>query len=374
MGARSSSAQHVWDVGGTMRDTFGQNELVRSNVLARASRGLNRTVQAERDFAANRSIARSGVRPPNSLLRWAQTTPGAGHAARRLYRDLPGREREQRATWAREVFSRSQARSEIAQADVMDALDSPHLIRSLVALRRDTSWLRWLLDAAAEAGDRRAVEMLVLDDPPRAPPSEHAVELAARHGHFDLALMLLDRSYGVRNRMHGVLAVQAGCRRRHVDLSRVAPLVLRIIQDTEPMYGGCTKLLESIGASVAGTIDPAAFQFKQLADHEHCLFAEIVFGAVLAMLQRASESDAAMARLQLWMVSDPQAATRAAGHLIELPAARDAMLASGLLDMAYDAGYVNITNSDIVLNHSVLVWRGMFPELGAWAATKEAAE
>jgi len=372
MGARPSSDKRVWDVGGTMRDTLGRDELVRSNVLARASRGLNNTIQRQRDALASRSIARSGVTQPSALLRWAQTTPGAGHAARRLYRDLPPREREQRATWARDVLSRSQTRSEIAQGDVEYALANPHLIRSLVALRRDTSWLRWLLDAAAEAGDRRAVEMLVLDDPPRAPPSEHAVELAARHGHFDLALMLLDRSYGVRSRRLGLLAVQAGCR-RHVDLSRVAPLVLRILQDTAPMQG-CTAFLESIGASVAGTIDPAAFQFKQLADHEHCLFAEIVFGAVLAMLQRAAESEAAMARLQLWMVSDPKAATRAAGHMMYLPAARDAMLASGLLDMAYDAGYVNITNSDIVLNDSVLVWRGMFPQLGAWAATKDVAE
>jgi len=404
MGAKGSSDQRAWKLGGHIRDALGRDRLVRSATLARASRGLNGIVQAQRNVLADRAIAASDFTQPNALLRWAESTPGAGHAARRLYRGLVApQDREMRAKWAREVRSRCQqvwpqeqnTEPEISMdaRDVEDALANPRLIRTLVALQPDTAWLSELLDAALQDGNRVAVDMLLFDDPTRAPPSGYAIELAARHGDFDLALKLVELSYrpvdravGLGGVVGGLAQLPSGPRWPHADLQLVAPLVVAIVRGTQPMdlRSAVPSYLRSIGVAVAHAVDPAAFE--QLLVDDDGSFEDVVCGAVSRTLYVAATSStpesraAAIARLQLWMVSDAGAAANAAHTAVARRHMRATIVASGLADMLHAAGFVEITDTDVIFTspeypesaNGRIVMRAISPELDEWAATLQA--
>lgn len=346
---------------------------------------------------ADRTIARSGVTPPNSLLRWAQTTPGAGHAARRLYRELVSpQEREQRAAWAREVFERSDgvpfwpnAQFDgpvvINPEDAKYVLAHPHLIRSLVALRSDTSWLSELLYKAVTTRNVAAIKMLVSDDPARAPPSRDALFDATRFGFFEEALILLDHGYGptLKSYKRGMVAVLFAVEREmdgqptfpDADLALVPSVIARIARTwpTGGDYG--SNELERIGREIATRMQPD--QFAELRANE---LRPIVSGVLLKLINRLSlnpTDDAAIAQAQLWMLADLRGAARAA----VLSVRRDhwmLVFSLGLADLLYDDGRVEITPTDVIFHEDAngldaAVSRAV-PEVDTWAATKQVDE
>jgi hypothetical protein len=382
MGAGSAN-QVINRNGGVIRDTMRRHDLV----------------QLQRGVLANRSTERSGV-PPAELLSWADRTPGAGHAARRLARQAGVA--EQRADWARGVYNRALQRDQrITQGDVKVALDNPHLVRWLVAVRPDMYWMESLFDQAVIAGNLAAVAMM-LEDPWRAPPRNDEFTRAARLGHFDIALMFLANGYRP-TRMAGepvgqprVPPARARCMEpvlegvekaimTRADLRGVPPLVVHIVGCSAPPaptrgflsdvlpHDLCTNMMFTVGL-VANysdpAIGPAAFSELDGADADAA-----AYGAVDQLLDRRWSSPAEradwLARLRPWMAHSVQATARVAVKKLLHRGKADTIVESGMADVLREAGFVDVGHSSVTFRNgagrSVDVSRADSPAIDAWA-------
>jgi len=194
-----------------------------------------------------------------------------------------------------------------------------------------------------------------------APVDRHVQALfldAANDGRFEEAATLLDCGTGLDNRARCLRAVVHGLRDGGPDgrapdaaLQLVPRMVARIISQS-PDDGNADEVHESlaaIGEDVAALIDPAAFAVLSYFDSE-----DVVSGAVRGLINlctegTADEREASTDRLHMWAESNVRGAARAVFDYV-LPPGRPSdthreviVVASGLADMLYGSGYVEVT-------------------------------
>ena len=277
--------------------------------------------------------------------------------------------------WAERARARYIHDGYLSRSTIEAALTRTPLVVALVSIPVDAAWLWPMVDAAIDAGNRDAVEVMI-SDRWRPPHSLSYAASAARSGHLDIAMTLLDYGYDFATstdttRTTMIRHVLRGIRRLtsepvdRINWILLAPLVVRII-NAYPLPPGRDDDLAEIGFRVAQRINPAAFTLG------HNDLASLAFGAVDRLLQAVSvDEPGSLDLLRSWSEVDVQTTVQATIRSMRMmPQMISVVLVTGLADLMFDNGRVMITHNSVTFTdydgHSARFERADLPALDSW--------
>jgi hypothetical protein len=339
MGSGSSSELPI-------RDLMRRADMVDSGRLAAVSRATADAARIQRRTQAARLL-----RPQGRGIEWALATPGAGHASRHLLANPPEGQVGATQRFAREGAQSCYLLRRSIRPDFDSFLADPGRIRPLIERSPDTSWLSSLFERAIETLNWSAVDML-LEIPTRVPPVRDM---------FDVIQRVAERGHELVRYDDDPTAGPELTRQ----VMRVLPHVLRF-----SYIPSAYEPFRNLGMVLSPWADPEEVS-RILKPSESCSPLALQHFAEGAMLARLVNRD--LPGLGRWtdVLGDDELGKVAAlvASTALIPYTRR-LVASGVLDIAHDHGYVRVFPGNVEVRNKHLSRAG-HPELDAWAASKE---
>lgn len=328
-----------------MRNLMREYDLVNSGRLAATSRWTRDATRMQRAGQVARTLTtRSPTADYRDDLRWALRTPGAGNTSRHLLRRHPAADDDEQV---QRRARHPQVDPNAVMYDVSPYLADPGLIRPLLELSPDTTWLAPMLERAVSELNLPAVNMLVNDMPWRAPSIRPTANVLYPMS-ITLKRLLADRDTRAKVGPQVTRAV-----------IRLLPMVLQRLTVFESTHD-----LLPIGAMLAMWLDP---EETVATCEEFPLALDSLLVGVARTLVMAREVD----RVGLWAPLMPMESILDVVYLM-LGTFTRRVIASGLLDRAFAAGHVSVTLSHVALHRSrgspVTKFSREHPDIDAWAA------